>query len=256
MEKHHLASTFNLMRNQEQYNFLIHQPMDNVHYFRRLVTECVIATDLAKSMAWLSSARLSLINDTSTTLNIDEKKMLENKILRMQLVMKCGDVSHPARPLSIHLEWSKLVCEEFYNQGDLERNRGVKVSALCDRNICSSQYAQGQIGFINFVSKPIFSLLSAACQSDDEYEKPWMFNLDTNLKHWEIITSSDNTPKISKTVPEISKIPSKKNLLSNNMESNRIDLKSAFENLAENKVPKSNSVLMHLLFVSIHYYLH
>ena len=178
------------MRNQEEYNFLINESLENVSYFRRIVIDCVLATDLAKSMTWLSSARLSLINNDSNytavvVTGVDEKKVLENKILRMQLAMKCADVGHPARPLELHLEWSKRICEEFYSQGDLERARGMKISPLCDRNVPASSYPQGQIGFINFVSKPVFSLLSALCHSVSGEDKHWLACLDNSLKYWE-----------------------------------------------------------------------
>ena len=49
------------------------------------------------------------------------------KLLKMQLAIKCADVSHPFRPLELHLEWSRRICEEFFMQGDLERNRNVKL---------------------------------------------------------------------------------------------------------------------------------
>ena len=178
------------MRNQDEYNFLINESLENVSYFRRIVTECVMATDLAKSMNWLTSARLSLVGNNNnevltTSAVVDEKKILENKILKMQLVIKCGDVSHPSRPLELHLEWSKRICEEFYSQGDLERARGMKISPLCDRNVPASSYPQGQLGFINFISKPIFSLLSAVCNSVNEENKPWLSCMDNNIKYWE-----------------------------------------------------------------------
>ena len=103
----------------------------------------------------------------------------------MQLIIKCSDVGHPARPLELHLEWSKRICEEFYNQGDKERSRGKKISPLCDRNVSKENYPQGQVGFINFVSKPVFSLLSAVCNSVVEEEKPWLECMDNNLKYWQ-----------------------------------------------------------------------
>ena len=112
--------------------------------------------------------------------------MLESKILRMQLSMKCGDVSHPSRHIDVHLEWSRRISEEFYLQGDRERIRGMQVSPLCDRDVPASSYPQGQIGFINFVSKPVFVLLSSvliSVSSDDD--KPWLRNLESNLKYWE-----------------------------------------------------------------------
>ena len=41
----------------------------------------------------------------------------------------------------------------------------------------------GQIGFINFVTKPIVYLLSAILNEGDD--KPWLVNMENNLKYWE-----------------------------------------------------------------------
>ena len=92
--------------------------------FRRLVTECVIATDLAKSMSWISTSRIAfqdwMRNNKFIPMNVNmdvsnpvevvvdenlklerEKKNLEYKILLMQLSIKCADVGHPARYIFI-----------------------------------------------------------------------------------------------------------------------------------------------------------
>ena len=64
--------------------------------------------------------------------------------------------SHPTRPLDLHIKWSELIREEFFSQGDLERNRGVRISPLCDRNVSQSSYPQGQIGYYNSNSHFIY----------------------------------------------------------------------------------------------------
>ena len=104
----------------------------------------------------------------------------------MQLSMKCADVSHPTRLNDQHVEWSGLICEEFYLQGDKEKSKGMKISPLCDRNVSASSYPQGQIGFINYICKPVFVLLNEVCVSvESEDEKPWLKYMNNNLQYWE-----------------------------------------------------------------------
>ena len=253
------------MRNQEEYNFLKFQSFENIIHFRRIVTECVLATDLAKSMNWLSNARLSLINNSSgesssstSSIIVDEKKLLENKILRMQLTMKCGDVGHPSRPLELHLEWSKRICEEFYSQGDIERARGMKISPLCDRNVPASSYPQGQIGFINFVSKPVFSLLSALCHSVSGEDKPWLACMDNNLNYWKncIVEfeeyNEEQVASETRMGVENSDIVISSHVSDNKKFKEKLifDINAKSEKSAENKITKSTSLLMNLCFVS------
>ena len=191
------------MRNEEDFNFMSHKSSEDINNFRKIVTECVLATDLAKSMTWLAAAMISLSNsnnkgDNTTSAGVTPVTRratvtkvgvagdaAERKLLLMQLAIKCADVSHPTRNVKLHLEWSNRICEEFFSQGDLERERGVKVSPLCDRNIPKSTYPQGQIGFINFVSKPVFLLLSQVCSSVREEDKPWLTYMDSNVQYWE-----------------------------------------------------------------------
>jgi hypothetical protein len=59
------------------------------------------------------------------------------------------------------------------------------VSPLCDRNVSASSYPQGQIGFINFVAKPVFVLLSSVLASVSDDDKPWLMNIESNIKYWE-----------------------------------------------------------------------
>jgi hypothetical protein len=67
------------------------------------------------------------------------------------------------------------------------------VSPLCDRHAPAGNYPQGQIGFINFVCKPVISLLSAVCSGRGSGEggggegdqQPWMRNMKSNIQYWE-----------------------------------------------------------------------
>ncbi len=39
----------------------------------------------------------------------------------LQIALKCADISNPARPWEVSRKWSMKVCEEFFRQGDYER---------------------------------------------------------------------------------------------------------------------------------------
>ena len=190
LEKHHLAMAFNLMRNKNEFNFLLSRSTSESSIFRRIVTECVIVTDLAKSMPWISTTRIAFNDFRNNKSNDDEnnadyKNIYDHKILLMQLSIKCADVGHPSRLLAQHLEWSSRIREEFYSQGDKERINGMKISPLCDRNVSASNYPQSQIGFITYVSKPCFSLMNEICLSVEEEKKPWMKYMNDNIAYWE-----------------------------------------------------------------------
>jgi len=68
-------------------------------------------------------------------------------------------VSIPGRDFDVVKEWTYLLFEEFFHQGDMERQQGLTVSMLCDRT--TTHVAKSQPGFISFVSLPLFTNLAA-----------------------------------------------------------------------------------------------
>ena len=60
------------------------------------------------------------------------------------LVLHCADVAHPTKAWDLHKEWTARCMEEFFNQGDREKEMGLDVSPLCDRT--TTKVPQSQIG--------------------------------------------------------------------------------------------------------------
>lgn len=59
--------------------------------------------------------------------------VLINACVSLQIALKCADISNPCRPWSVCKKWSQRVCDEFFKQGDSERELSLPVSSLCDR---------------------------------------------------------------------------------------------------------------------------
>lgn len=51
----------------------------------------------------------------------------------LQIALKCADISNPCRPWEVSRKWSLKVCDEFFRQGDYERQLGLPVTDICDR---------------------------------------------------------------------------------------------------------------------------
>ncbi|KAL7539749.1 hypothetical protein ACHAXR_009571 [Thalassiosira sp. AJA248-18] len=68
-----------------------------------------------------------------------------------------ADISNPAKPYPLFVEWADSILAESYAQGDKEASLSLPVSPLCDRETTNKK--QSQIGFIKFVVQPSYQLL-------------------------------------------------------------------------------------------------
>ncbi len=55
------------------------------------------------------------------------------------MALKVADLGHTASSEKVHLQWTKRLGEEFYAQGDRERELDLPVSPLMDRHQQGSQ---------------------------------------------------------------------------------------------------------------------
>jgi hypothetical protein len=67
-------------------------------------------------------------------------------------------VSNPGKPVVWAVRWCKLLEEELRLQGDMERQRGLPVTKLCDRAL--NPMPKSQLAFIKFIVSPTFTLVS------------------------------------------------------------------------------------------------
>ena len=75
------------------------------------------------------------------------------RISVLTMAIKCSDIGHPSKKKHLHRQWTELISEEMFRQGDLERERGLEISNLCDRN--NKNIPKSQKGFIGFFVKPL-----------------------------------------------------------------------------------------------------
>ena len=105
----------------------------------------------------------------------------------LQIALKCADISNPCRPWDISRKWSQKVCEEFFRQGDYERQLNLPVTALCDR--FSTSIPKIQVGFFKFVVLPLYEEWHRFL--DDGFSRSLMHHLHGNQKQWEVLLQEE-----------------------------------------------------------------
>ena len=91
-----------------------------------------------------------------------------------------ADISNPAKPYPLFMEWADSILSESYAQGDKESSLSLPVSPLCDR--VTTDKKQSQIGFIKFVVQPSYQLLGEIIPSFAGTVFP---HLEKSLDFWE-----------------------------------------------------------------------
>ena len=57
-------------------------------------------------------------------------------------MVHCADLSNPTKPLQLYRQWTDRIMEEFFSQGDRERERGMEISPMCDKHNASVEKSQ------------------------------------------------------------------------------------------------------------------
>ncbi|XP_037034661.1 uncharacterized protein LOC119073361 isoform X3 [Bradysia coprophila] len=139
------------------------------------ISSLILATDITRQQEFLTKLRNYL--DTNTL----DLRRAEHRHFVLQIALKSADISNPCRPWDVSKKWSQKVCEEFFRQGDYERQLNLPVTSLCDRY--STSVPKIQVGFFKFVVTPLFDEWHRFLQS--KLSRKMMKNLKYNQIQWE-----------------------------------------------------------------------
>ncbi|XP_072758359.1 dual specificity calcium/calmodulin-dependent 3',5'-cyclic nucleotide phosphodiesterase 1A isoform X5 [Anoplolepis gracilipes] len=206
LENHHISASFRILREDDS-NILQNLSREEFREFRSLVIDMVLATDM--------SFHFQQLKNMKNLLSLAEPSVDKSKAV--SLVLHCCDISHPAKRWDLHHRWTMQLLEEFFRQGDKERELGLPFSPLCDRN--NTLVAESQIGFIEFIVEPSMQVCSDTLETvlaplnvkdtADEpsnggenrrfkIDKPWIPCLADNKKIWKEQAVRDAEAKAQK----------------------------------------------------------
>ncbi|EPZ33403.1 HD-domain/PDEase-like protein [Rozella allomycis CSF55] len=172
LENHHVSASFLIMEKAGN-NFLAGLSKADFKQFRQWVIECVLATDLSLHFQFVSTFKAKIAQKE----DFQPQNKMDDKLVLCKVLVKCGDVNHPTRPLKTHLRWSKMCIDEFFNQGDQEKKLGLPISPFMDRD--TAKVAAAQVGFIDFICWPIFDAFNNYLPMPEVME-----NLKMNKDYW------------------------------------------------------------------------
>jgi len=175
LESMHVASAWKVLLTDEC-NFLKGLSKEQYLEFRDTVIQLVLATDMKYHFEHYTKFKTKVSSETFVPgCDREDVKFL------LAVSMHTADIANPAKPLKVCLQWTELVMEEFFRQGDLEAKLGMPISPFYDREKTST--AACQMGFINVLVKPLYAELTSLLGEAASTE---CFGcLEENLRGWE-----------------------------------------------------------------------
>jgi hypothetical protein len=177
LENHHCSLGFSLLKKSEC-DIFVGLTDEQRREIRNLMIVCVLATDLAHHMEITAQW-----NACTGKFTKDDKS---HRVLLLQVLLKAADISNPGKPFEIAKYWANMVQEEFFGQGDIEKEKAFPVSPFMDRE--KPALPKMQINFIDYLVAPLFGTMKQLLPR----LQPICDRLEENRKMWKSILESDS----------------------------------------------------------------
>eukprot|EP00297_Palpitomonas_bilix_P001069 CAMPEP_0113882666 /NCGR_PEP_ID=MMETSP0780_2-20120614/9104_1 /TAXON_ID=652834 /ORGANISM="Palpitomonas bilix" /LENGTH=898 /DNA_ID=CAMNT_0000869751 /DNA_START=340 /DNA_END=3036 /DNA_ORIENTATION=+ /assembly_acc=CAM_ASM_000599 len=190
LENHHLALAFSAASMPEK-DIFENMPDSDFRELRQTMIDAILATDMSSHFEHISKLK------TRVELKPWDWDDLNDRRMVIRTILKCADLGHTIRPWNLHRHRSELMRDEFFRQGDVERERGMKVSPLMDRNMVD--FPRSQTQFLKFVVTPLFEAFSHLMDA----AKGLLAQIETNSGKWaEMIEDKPKHEEEKKPAPE------------------------------------------------------
>jgi len=161
------------------------------------ISSLILATDITRQQEFLNKFKRYLDHN-----QLDMSKP-ELRHFILQIALKCADISNPCRPWDVSRKWSQKVCEEFYRQGDYERQLNLPVTSLCDR--LTTSVPKIQAGFFRFVVAPLLEEWHRFLGTP--LSQSMMKHLRDNQVRWENLLQQELAEETRTEISEAEEIP-------------------------------------------------
>jgi len=121
----------------------------------------------------------------------------QDRVGALSCLIKCADISNETRPWEVSKPWADALLEEFFTQGDIEKQLGLPVTPFMDR--LKVTQPKTQIGFIDAILLPSFSVLTKLFPDVSDFS--FCVNaLQENKKKWSQLIG-DTSPSVLPSQP-------------------------------------------------------
>ena len=164
LENFHVSKLFRILKKDENNIFEKLNSNDFKIIRKRMVSE-ILATDMANHGKVMTVIKARISNEILEgnkdikfeLLSGNPKNKFEEQQALLDFFIHSADLAHNTKLFKISIQWVELLSNEFWLQGDKEKQLNLPVSFLCDRIGCN--VPSSQVGFIKGFILPTFEVL-------------------------------------------------------------------------------------------------
>ena len=159
LENMHVSEAFRLTIDYPNCDIFSDMSSEDYKTIRKEMISCVLFTDMINHK--VSVEFMEEIIHNRSNKKIKDKDRIEEKDIHekyLNLLIHSADISNTTKKFNIYWKWAELVVEEFLEQGDKEKELGLKCSY--DRETINMY--QNQLEFINYVTLPFYTLFASS----------------------------------------------------------------------------------------------
>ena len=164
LENFHLCKLFKTIKQDENNIFEKLNNTDFKTIRKRMISE-ILATDMANHGKVMTVIKARIPNEILEgnkdiqfeLLSKNPKTQFEEQQSLLDFFIHAADLAHNTKLFKISLQWVELLSNEFWIQGDKEKELNLPVSFLCERIGCN--VPSSQVGFIKGFILPTFEVL-------------------------------------------------------------------------------------------------
>lgn len=210
LENMHCAKLFQILR-QPETNVFMALDKETYKELRKDLIEAILHTDVTKHNEMVKDLAL-FYQVNSDTLSLREMPLEVRELLQsnrsglMNSLLHSADVNNPAKPWHVAKKLAYLCMDEFFAQGDREKELNIPVGMLNDRDKVNR--ANSQIGFIEFMIAPFIEALVSVFPGLDDLAS----NTSQNIENWARLWQAEAAPppeQAEKVAMRVQKVVSK-----------------------------------------------
>ncbi|CAF0762810.1 unnamed protein product [Rotaria sp. Silwood1] len=185
MERHHFNQTVTILQT-ESLNIFKHFSSKEYRQMLDEIRHCILATDLALFFENRPKLERIVDNNEFDWNNKEHFRRLQS------LSMTSADLCAMYKPWHIQQNIVSVIMDEFWEEGDEEKRKGIQPQSLMDRSL-AHELPKNQVNFMKSICIPCYSLIVRVLPETI----PMLIGAKSNLQRWQEL--ADEKQQITRT---------------------------------------------------------